>query len=115
MYKVVRAAPLVVLLDEIKKSHKEIETDMEWLEGRLRQNPIILGDHVPGLKSEHPVYKTRCKDSCCKIGASGGWRVYYRVNKQAMEVELFFVIHKREAENAGKTFLNQTIERAFLP
>jgi mRNA-degrading endonuclease RelE of RelBE toxin-antitoxin system len=112
-YKVEWARPFRVLVDESKAAHPKIEQDLEWLSGRLRQAPAVIGDHVPGLKSLHPVYKTRCKDSCCGIGASGGWRVYYRIDEPRQVVALFFVIHKREAENAGRTFLNQQIERAF--
>lgn len=113
MFKVVRTAPFTALLTEISADHRNIESDIVWLEGRLAQAPEQIGDCVPGLASQHPVFKTRCKDSCCRLSASEAWRVYYTVNKSEKQVALFFVIHKKEAENCGKTYLNQKIDRAF--
>jgi hypothetical protein len=90
-----------------------MEQDLDWLEGRLRQAPDAIGDQVQGMISVYPVYKTRMKDSCCRLSASAGWRVYYPIDKQAKRVELFFMLHKKQAENAGRDFINQQIERAF--
>jgi hypothetical protein len=114
-YRVERSAPFSFLVEEIKLAHPKIEADLAWLEGRLAQGAECLGDRVPGLLCALPVMKTRCKDSCCSIGASGGWRIYFTLDKAKRVVCLFFIAHKRVAESAGKTFLNQQIARAFGP
>ena len=73
-----------------------------------------MGDHVPELgKVALPIFKTRCKDSCHKIGASGAWRIYYAIHKPAGKVFLLFLHHKKEYENPGAKFLLQKMERAF--
>jgi hypothetical protein len=73
-----------------------------------------MGDHVPELgELALPIFKTRCKDSCHRIGASGGWRIYYAIHKQAGKVFLLFLHHKKEYENPGGRFLPQKLERAF--
>ena len=83
--------------------------------GRLAQAPEQLGDHVPELgKVALPIFKTRCKDSCHRIGASGAWRIYYAINKSAGKVFLLFLHHKKEYENPGAKFLLQKLERAFV-
>src|SRR5438477_1258637 len=85
-----------------------------WLAGRLATAPDLIGDHVPELKKlTLPVFKTRCKDSCHNLGASGAWRIYYAINKAAKKVFLLFLHHKREYENPGATFLLQKLERAI--
>jgi hypothetical protein len=73
-----------------------------------------MGDHVPELgKLALSIFKTRCKDSCHKIGASGAWRIYYAIHKPAEKVFLLFLHHKKEYENPGAKFLFQKMERAF--
>jgi hypothetical protein len=103
----------MTLLDGYRKKHPNLESDIEWLKGRLRQAPELIGDRIQKLDYLHPVYKARCKDSCCRISASGGWRVFYRVIKESQKVELFFLCHKREIENPGPDYIRQQIERAF--
>jgi hypothetical protein len=73
-----------------------------------------MGEHVPELGGVAlPIFKTRCKDSCHRIGASGAWRVYYALNKPAKKAFLLFLHHKKEYENPGPRFLLQKMERAF--
>ena len=73
-----------------------------------------MGDHVPELgQVALPIFKTRCKDSCHKIGASGAWRIYYAIHKPAGRAFLLFLHHKKEYENPGAKFLLQKMERVF--
>ena len=73
-----------------------------------------MGDHVAELGGlALPIFKTRCKDSCHRIGASGAWRIYYALNKRAGKTYLLFLHHKKEYENPGAKFLLQKMERAF--
>ena len=73
-----------------------------------------MGERVPQLQNlALPIYKTRCKDSCCNIGQSGGWRIYYAVNKDTRNIFLLFLHHKREYEMPRLEFLIQKLERAF--
>ena len=113
MYTVERTRPFIVALSEIAKGHPKIEEDLAWLEGRLQQAPDKIGDHVQGIKAPIPVYKTRCKDSCCRLAASGGWRAYYAVSSKKKVVYLFLILHKKVSENAGPKYIGQMIERAF--
>ena len=70
-----------------------------------------MGDHVPEFRGlALPIFKTRCKDTCHRIGASGAWRIYYVVNKPAKKVFLLFLHHKKEYENPGVKFLSE-VER----
>lgn len=113
-YAVVRTPAFELLLADYRKAHRKIADDLAWLEGKLKLAPASLGDCVPQLqKLAHPVFKTRCKDSCCNIGQSGGWRIYYAVGEASRTVWLLFLHHKREYENPGVEFLLQKLERAF--
>ena len=96
---------------EYAREHSKLEDDLLWLTGRLAEAPEQMGDHVPELGGlALPIFKTRCKDSCHRIGASGAWRI---VNKPAGRVFLLFLHHKKEYENPNKKFLLQKIEKAF--
>ena len=100
--------------DYASDGHNKLEEDLAWLIGRLAQAPGLMGDHVPELKNlALPIFKTRLKDSCHKIGASGGWRIYYAIYKDAAKVFLLFLHHKKEYETPGKKFLLQKMEKAF--
>ncbi len=114
-FTIVRLSPFDSLVNKyISEGHKNLEEDLNWLTGRLAVAPELIGDHVPELKHlALPIFKTRCKDSCHGIGASGGWRIYYAINKSAKKVFLLFLHHKREYENPGRKFLLQKLERAF--
>ncbi len=115
VFTIVRPPPFDFLVNEyISDGHKNLEEDLKWLTGRLAVAPELIGDHVPELKNlALPIFKARCKDSCHGIGASGGWRIYYGINKSAKRVFLLFLHHKREYENPGRKFLLQKLERAF--
>lgn len=113
-YTVQRTGAFDRLAEEYGREHPTLEADLEWLNGRLVEAPELMGDHVPELgKLALPVFKTRCKDSCHKIGASGAWRIYYALNKSTKKVFLLFLHHKKEYENPGARFLLQKLERAF--
>jgi mRNA-degrading endonuclease RelE of RelBE toxin-antitoxin system len=111
---VVRTPAFGLLLAGYGKAHRKIEEDLAWLESKLKLAPQMMGERVPQLQNlALPIYKTRCKDSCCNIGQSGGWRVYYAVNKDTRKVLLLFLHHKRECETPRLEFLIQKLERAF--
>ena len=56
---------------EYAREHSKLEEDLFWLTGRLAEAPEQMGDHVPELGGlALPIFKTRCKDSCHRIGAS---------------------------------------------
>ncbi len=113
-YSVIRTPAFDLLIEEYRREHPKLAEDMEWLIGRLALAPEQMGDHVPELGGlALPIFKTRCKDSCHRIGASGAWRVYYAINKTAAKVFLLFLHHKKEYENPGSKFLLQKMERAF--
>ena len=98
----------------VADGHNKLEEDLTWLIGRLAQAPDLMGDHVPELKNlALPIFKTRLRDSCHRIGASGAWRIYYAFHKDATKVFLLFLHHKKEYENPGKRFLLQKMEKAF--
>ena len=113
MFVVQRTPPFQAQLDALQRKHPSLERDVDWLRGRLEQAPDAIGDHARQIRAALPVFKTRCKDSCCNLSAREGWRVYYAIDKAARKVWLLFLIHKKEAENPGKDFLKQKIERAF--
>jgi hypothetical protein len=113
VFTVQRAPPFQAQLDALQRKHRGLERDVDWLRGRLEQAPDAIGDRVRQIRAAFPVFKTRCKDSCCDLSAREGWRVYYAIDKKAQKVWLLFLIHKKEAENPGKDFLKQKIERAF--
>jgi hypothetical protein len=80
-----------LLAREYAREHPKLEADLEWITGRLAEAPDLMGDHVPELRGlALPIFKTRCKDTCHRIGASGAWRIYYAVNKPASKVFLLF-------------------------
>lgn len=101
--------------DYEKQGHRQLDADIAWLESKLKLSPDMMGERVPQLQNlALPIYKTRCKDSCHKIGQSGGWRVYYAVNKEVRRVFLLFLHHKREYENPRIEFLVQKLDKAFV-
>lgn len=113
-YSVIRTSAFDLLAKDYSKSHPKLEDDLTWLIGRLALAPEQMGDHVPELGGlALPIFKTRCKDSCHKIGSSGAWRVYYAIHKSAGKIFLLFLHHKKEYENPGTKFLLQKLERAF--
>ena len=113
-FTVIRTPAFDLLAAEYAREHSKLKDDLEWIIGRLAEAPDLMGDHVPELgRLALPIFKTRCKDSCHKIGASGAWRIYYALNKPAKKVFLLFLHHKKEYENLGAKFLLQKIERAF--
>jgi hypothetical protein len=70
-YVVVRTAAFGLLLADYRKAHRKIEDDLAWLESKLQLAPEMMGERVPQLQNlALPIYKTRCKDSCCNIGQS---------------------------------------------
>lgn len=100
---------------EYAREHSKLEENLLWLAGRLAEAPEQMGDHVSELGGlALPIFKTRCKDSCHRIGASGAWRIYYAVNKPAGRAFLLFLHHKKEYENPGAKFLLQKMERAIV-
>lgn len=114
-YSVIRTPAFDLLVSEYLRDHPKLTEDLAWLTGRLALAPEQLGDHVPELGGlALPIFKTRCKDSCHRIGASGGWRVYYAINKSSGKVFLLFLHHKKEYENPGAKFLLQKLERVFI-
>ncbi len=113
-FTVIRPPAFDLLAADYARQHSKLEEDLKWLIGRLAEASDLMGDHVPELgKLALPIFKTRCKDSCHKIGASGAWRIYYAVNKATKKVFLLFLHHKREYENPGAKYLLQKMERAF--
>jgi hypothetical protein len=115
-FTVIRTPAFDLLAGEYARDHSKLEADLVWLTGRLVEAPEQMGDHVPELGGlALPIFKTRCKDSCHRIGASGAWRIYYALNKRAGKAYLLFLHHKKEYENPGAKFLLQKMERAFTP
>jgi hypothetical protein len=113
-FTVIRTPAFEFLLTDYAKPHRGLDGDIEWLESKLTLAPKQIGERVPQLQNlALPIYKTRCKDSCHNIGASGGWRIYYALNKDSRKVFLLFLHHKREYENPRLDFLVQKIERAL--
>jgi hypothetical protein len=113
-YSVIRPPAFDLLAKEYSRDHPRLEEDVKWLIGRLEEAPELMGDHVPELGGlALPIFKTRCKDSCHKIGASGAWRIYYALNKASKKAFLLFLHHKKEYEYPGAKFLLQKLERAF--
>jgi len=112
-FAVIRTPAFERLFADYRRQPK-LEDDLKWLLGRLAEAPEQMGDHVRELSGfALPIFKTRCKDTCHRIGASGAWRVYYALNKPAQKVFLLFLHHKSEYENPGRKFLFQKIQRAF--
>jgi hypothetical protein len=113
-FTIIRTPAFDLLADDYGDKHSKLEDDLAWLIGRLAEAPELMGDHVPELRGlALPIFKTRCKDTCHRIGASGAWRVYYAVNKPHLKAFLLFLHHKKEYENPGARFLIQKMERAF--
>lgn len=113
-FTVIRTPAFDRLAEEYAREHPKLDTDLDWLIGRLAEAPELLGDHVPELSGlALPIFKTRCKDTCHRIGASGAWRIYYAIHKPAVKVFILFLHHKKEYENPGLKFLLQKLERAF--
>ena len=113
-FTVIRTPSFDLLAGDYGSKHPKLADDIAWLIGRLAEAPELMGDHVPELRGlALPIFKTRCKDTCHRIGASGAWRIYYAVNKSKLNVFLLFLHHKKEYENPGAKFLLQKLERAF--
>jgi hypothetical protein len=113
-FTVIRTPAFNSLAVDYGDKHPKLADDLAWLMGRLAEAPELMGDHVPELRGlALPIFKTRCKDTCHRIGASGAWRIYYAVNKSKSKVFLLFLHHKKEYENPGAKFLMQKMERAF--
>jgi mRNA-degrading endonuclease RelE of RelBE toxin-antitoxin system len=113
-FTVVRSPAFEITCKDYGRAHRDLDDDIAWLETKLKLAPEMLGERVPQLqKLALPVYKTRCKDSCCRIGQSGGWRIYYAINKDERKVFLLFLHHKKEYENPRIEFLVQKLEKAF--
>jgi hypothetical protein len=113
VFQVIQTPPFKQELRASLKKHPKLESDINWLEGRLKQAPGAIGTHVTQIRAALPVFKTRCKDTCCNLSSREGWRVYYAINKNTKTVFLLFFIHKKEEENPGKEFLKQKINRCF--
>jgi hypothetical protein len=109
---VVRHAVFEGFVSAQTKGHPNLEADLSWLIGRLKNAPETMGDHVAGLKTALPVFKGRCKDSCCKIGARSAWRIIYAVNAATLTVTLLILLHKKECENPSGEYLQQHLSRA---
>jgi hypothetical protein len=115
-FAVIRTLPFDSLAQDNAREHPAFEEDLEWLIGRLAEAPDRMGNHVPELsKLALPIFKTRCKDSCHRLGASGGWRLYYAIDKPAAKVILLFIHHKKDYEIPRQGFLLQKLERALPP
>jgi hypothetical protein len=71
-YAVIQTPPFDSLVADCTCEHPGLAGDLEWLIGRLEVNPERMGNRVPELaKLKLPIFKTRCKDSCHSLGASG--------------------------------------------
>jgi hypothetical protein len=113
-FTVVRTPAFESLLADCRKTHRAVNDDLRWLESKLKLAPEQIGERVPQLQNlALPIYKTRCKDSCHGIGASGGWRIYYALNKEMRKAFLLFLHHKREYELPRLDYLVQKVERAL--
>jgi hypothetical protein len=70
-FSVIRTPAFDLLAGNYAREHPKLEADLAWLIGRLAEAPEQMGDHVPELGGMAlPIFKTRCKDSCHRIGAS---------------------------------------------
>ena len=95
-FTVIRAPAFDLLAADYAREHPRLKDDLDWLAGRLAEAPEPMGDHVPELGPlALPIFKTRCKDSCHKIGASGAWRIYYALHKRRRKCSCFFCITRR--------------------
>jgi len=113
-FAVIRTPPFDSLVADYAREHKALAENLAWLIGRIEADPLSMGNRVPELaKFVLPIFKTRCKDSCHSVGASGGWRIYYAVNKSTEKVFLLFIHHKKECELPRLGFLIQKLERAI--
>ena len=71
------------------------------MESKLKLSPEQLGERVPQLQNlALPIFKTRCKDSCCKIGQSGGWRIYYAINKDKRKAAQDYISIAKDTKNS---------------
>jgi hypothetical protein len=113
-FAVIQTPPFESLVEDYSREHRALCVDLEWLIGRLAVSPETMGNHVPDLAGlQLPVFKTRCKDSCHSLGASGAWRIYYSIDKPNQKVFMLFIHHKREYELPRRGFLLQKLERAI--
>jgi hypothetical protein len=113
-YEVIRTQPFDSMVADYAREHPGLLDDLLWLTGRLEVNPERMGNRVPELAElKLPVFKTRCKDSCHSLGASGGWRIYYAADKATLKVFLLFIHHKKDYKLPYLGFLLQKLERAL--
>src|ERR1039458_6270316 len=98
-FTVIRTPAFDLLAADYAREHPKLKDDLDWLTGRLAEAPELMGDHMPELgKVALPIFKTRCKDSCHKIGASGAWRIYYALHKPAKKFSCCFCTTKRNTK-----------------
>jgi hypothetical protein len=113
-YAVIKTSPFVALESVAAADHPALANDLDWLIGRLQSSPETMGDRVSNLAQfALPIFKTRLKDSCHALGASGGWRIYYAIHKEKQIVFMLFIHHKKDYELPKRGFLLQKIERAL--
>lgn len=111
---VIRTPALNSLVSNYKRAHRKLDRDLEWLTEKLVCAPLHIGERVPGLQNlAHPIFKTRCKDGCHRIGQPGGWRIYYAVDREATKVWLLFIYHKKESKAPSLRLLLEKIEHAL--
>lgn len=97
-----------------RKSHPKLHADLRISSERAALAPKAIGDQIPGLSAlPFSVFKGRSKDSCHKLGASGGWRIIYDVDDENERVRLLFLYHKREVENPPVEFLLEKLKAAL--
>jgi len=114
LFAVILTPPFSGLVSGYSREHPNLEEDLKWILGRLEVDPERMGNHVPELgKLKFPIYKTRCKDSCHSLGASGAWRIYYALDKSSGKVFLLFIHHKSEYALPRRGYLLQKLERAL--
>ena len=112
MYTVVNHAVFDGIVAEQSRLHPKLSADLLWLTGRLKNAPEKMGDRITGVNASLPVFKGRCKDSCCQLGASSAWRVIYAVDCSKLTVTLLILLHKKECENPSNKYLQQQLSRA---
>ena len=112
-FAVIQTPPFDSLVSDYTREHPGLADDLQWLIGRIETDPERMGNRVPELsKLKLPIFKTRCKDSCHSLGASGGWRIYYGIQKPNQKVFLLFIHHKKDYDLPKLGFLIQKLERA---
>lgn len=114
MHSVSETPAFVTLAQDYQRKHNKLREDIDWLKEKLAQAPSAMGDRPPELqKFKYPIFKTRLKDSCHKIGQRGGWRVFYAVDIGKVTVYLLLLYHKNEEPNPKIKKLFKKIEIAL--